>query len=145
MGIHRGHKARPLEWLAEKFIFGVSLSAILVGFLIFLFVAREALPIFLGRMNSALVREVILADDLKKHSEAEIRTYLGLTPQQFAQMDKETLTSLMGVRVEEQKEIPQQFRDDKDARLNTTQWRHLLLPHQWTGYAKPEFIWQPVG
>ena len=29
--------------------------------------------------------------------------------------------------------------------MYTTQWRHLLLPHQWTGYAKPEFIWQPVG
>ena len=53
MGIHRGHKARPLEWLAEKFIFLVSLSAILVVFLIFLFVAREALPVFLGQTNSA--------------------------------------------------------------------------------------------
>ena len=55
MGIHRGHKARPLEWLAEKGIFLVSLSTILVIFLIFLFVAREALPIFFGQMNSALV------------------------------------------------------------------------------------------
>ena len=49
MGIQRGHRARPLEWLAEKFIFLVSLSAILMVFLIFLFVAREALPIFLGK------------------------------------------------------------------------------------------------
>ena len=37
MGIHRGHKARPLEWLAEKLIFLVSLSTILVVFLIFVF------------------------------------------------------------------------------------------------------------
>ena len=59
IGIHRGHQARPLEWLAEKFIFLVSLSAILVVFLIFLFVAREALPIFLGQMDSALVQEVL--------------------------------------------------------------------------------------
>ena len=56
MGIHRGHKARPLEWLAEKFIFLVSLSTILMVFLIFVFVAREALPIFLGKENSALIR-----------------------------------------------------------------------------------------
>ena len=145
MGIHRGHKARPLEWLAEKFIFGVSLSTILVVFLIFLFVAREALPIFLGRMNSALVQEVIAPEDLGKHPPKEIRAYLGLTPQQFAEMDKDTLKMLMEVRVEAQKEIPQQFRDDKDARLDTTQWRYLLAPHQWTDYAKPEYIWQPVG
>ena len=46
MGIHRGHKARPLEWLAEKFILTVALSTILVVLLIFLFVAREALPVF---------------------------------------------------------------------------------------------------
>jgi hypothetical protein len=41
MGLKRGHKARPLEWVAEKFIFLVSLSAIIVIFLIFLFVARD--------------------------------------------------------------------------------------------------------
>jgi len=55
MGIHRGHKARPLEWLAEKFIFLVSLSTILMVFLIFVFVAREALPVFFGQSDTALV------------------------------------------------------------------------------------------
>jgi phosphate transport system permease protein len=35
--------------------------------------------------------------------------------------------------------------DDKDARVNTTEWRYLLRPHQWTGYDKPEYIWQPIG
>src|SRR3970282_1920703 len=85
MGIHRGHKARPLEWLAGKAIFFVSFSALLGGFLLFVFVAREALPIFLGQMNSALVQEVIPPDDLAKHSPEEIRAYLDLTPQQFAE------------------------------------------------------------
>ena len=56
MGIHRGHKARPVEWLAEKLIFLVSLTAILMVFLIFVFVAREALPLALGQMNSAAAR-----------------------------------------------------------------------------------------
>jgi phosphate transport system permease protein len=60
-------------------------------------------------------------------------------------MDKETLKSLMEVKLEAQNEIPADFRADMDARLNTTQWRYLLLPRQWTGYKKPEFIWQPVG
>jgi hypothetical protein len=36
MGLKRGHRARPLEWLAEKSIFAVSLSAIVMIFLIFL-------------------------------------------------------------------------------------------------------------
>jgi phosphate transport system permease protein len=51
----------------------------------------------------------------------------------------------MEVRVEAQDEISAAFRNDRDARINTTQWRYLLWPHQWTAYDKPEFIWQPVG
>src|SRR5258706_1633419 len=95
MGIHRGHKARPLEWLAEKFIFMVSLSTILVVLLIFLFVAREAAPIFFGRMNSAPVQDAIPVSEMDKLSPARLQDYLGLTPQQFKEMDKETLKTLM--------------------------------------------------
>lgn len=145
MGIHRGHKARPLEWLAEKFIFLVSLSAILVVFLIFLFVAREALPLFLGQINSALVKPVIPPADMDKHSPEELREYLGLEPKQFKAMDRDTLRLLMEVKVEAQNETPEVFRNDKDARINTTEWRYLMPPHQWTGYDKREYIWQPVG
>jgi phosphate transport system permease protein len=145
MGIQRGHRARPLEWLAEKFIFLVSLSAILMVFLIFLFVAREALPIFFGRTDTALVQKVIPPDDMDKLSSAQLQLYLELTPQQFAAMDKETLKSLMEVKQEQLDEIPANFRNDPDAHVNTTEWRYLLLPHQWSGYDRPEYIWQPVG
>jgi len=145
MGIHRGHKARPLEWLAEKFIFLVSLSAILMVFLIFLFVAREALPLFLGQTNTALVKPVIPTAEMDKHSPAELQKYLELTPEQFKTMDKDTLKALMDVKIEEQDAIPEQFRNNPDARINTTDWRYLLLPHQWSDYQKPEYIWQPVG
>jgi phosphate transport system permease protein len=145
MGIQRGHRARPLEWLAEKFIFLVSLSAILMVFLIFLFVAREALPIFFGRTDTALVQKVIPPDNMDKLSSAQLQLYLELTPQQFAAMDKETLKSLMEVKQEQLDEIPANFRNDPDAHVNTTEWRYLLLPHQWSGYDRPEYIWQPVG
>jgi phosphate transport system permease protein len=145
MGLQRGHRARPLEWLAEKFIFLVSLSAILVVFLIFLFVAREALPIFLGQMDSALVQDAIPVEQMDKLPPARLREYLGLTEKQFVEMDKETLKALMEVKVEAQNEIPAAIRTDPNARVNTTEWKHLLLPRQWTGYDKPEFIWQPVG
>ena len=145
LGIHRGHKARPLEWLAEKFIFLVSLSAIAVVLLIFVFVAREALPVFLGQTDTALVQKVRQPDELDKMSPAEIQTYLALTPKQFAEMDKETLRVLMDVKVEAANEIPAQFRDDPDAKANTTEWNLMLKAHQWHGYDKPEYIWQPVG
>jgi phosphate transport system permease protein len=80
-----------------------------------------------------------------KLSSAQLQQYLELTPQQFAAMDKETLKSLMEVKQEQLDEIPANFRNDPDAHVNTTEWRYLLLPHQWSGYDRPEYIWQPVG
>jgi phosphate transport system permease protein len=145
IGIHRGHRARSLEWLAEKSIFGVSLSAILVIFLIFVFVAREALPIFLGQMNSAPVQPVIPPEDMERLPADELRRYLDLSERQFARMDREALRSLMEIKQEALQELPEEYRTDKDATVNTTQWRYLLWPHQWTGYDHPVYIWQPVG
>jgi phosphate transport system permease protein len=145
MGIHRGHKARPAEWLAEKFIFLVSLSAIAMVLLIFLFVAREALPVFFGQTNTALVQTPIPPDEMDKHSPAELQAYLELTPEQFSKMDKATLKALMDVKVEAQNDIPDDFKNDPDAKINTTEWKYLVQPHQWNGYDKPSYIWQPVG
>ena len=145
MGIHRGHQARPGEWLAEKFIFLVSLSAILMVMLIFLFVAREALPVFFGQTNTALVQKPIPPDEMGKYSPEELQAYLELTPNQFAKLPKSTLRTLMEIKVEAQNEIPEDFRNDPNARINTTEWKYLVQPHQWNGYDKPEYIWQPVG
>jgi phosphate transport system permease protein len=145
MGIRRGHKAHPGEWLAEKFIFLVSLTAIVMVFLIFAFIMREALPLFMGQMNSALVQPAIAPGDADKISKARLADYLGLTSQELARMNKDTLQSLMEVKQEEQSDIPENFRNDPDAKINTTEWRYMLLPHQWTGYTKPSYIWQPVG
>ena len=141
MGLHRGHKARPLEWAAEKFIFLVSLSAIVMVFLIFVFVLREALPIFFGKANSSAVQPVIPPDQMDKLSPEELGEYLGLTKKEFAQKDRDTLQLLMELKVESAAEAP----DDKDAKVNTTEWRYLLSPYQWTGYSKPENIWQPIS
>jgi phosphate transport system permease protein len=145
MGIHRGHKARPVEWLAEKFIFFVSLSAILMVLLIFLFVVREALPVFFGQTNTALIQKPIPPDEMDKHSPAELQAYLELTPDQFEKTPPSTLRTLMEIKVEAQDEIPAHFRNAPDARLNTTAWQLMVKPHQWSGYDRPEYIWQPVG
>ncbi|MEO8425714.1 MAG: phosphate ABC transporter permease subunit PstC [Verrucomicrobiota bacterium] len=141
MGLQRGHKARPIEWLVEKGIFAISLSAIVMIFLIFLFVAREALPVFLGHVNNSLVQKPLPVEAMDRLTSAQLREYLGLTEKEFAGMERETLKSLMEVKVEAAKEAP----DDKDAALNTTSWRYLLFPYQWSGYDRPEYIWQPVS
>lgn len=72
MGLKRGHKARPVEWIAEQAIFLVSLSAIVMIFLIFLFVAREALPVALGKTSSAKSTRVIPVAEFDKLSPAEL-------------------------------------------------------------------------
>src|SRR5579885_2876474 len=104
MGLQRGHQAHPLEWLAEKGIFLVSLSAIVMVFLIFIFVAREALPIFLGQMNSSSVQKAVPVAEMDKMSPAELQKYLGLTPDEYSSMDHDTLKTLMEVKIEGAKE-----------------------------------------
>ncbi len=141
MGLKRGHHANPVEWLVERAIFLIATSAILMVFLIFLFVAREALPVFLGRTNSSPVRELIPVEKLDTLSPAQVQRYLELTPKQFRELDHEALQALMEVKAEAAAELTK----DKDAALNTTEWRYLLGPWQWSGYAKPEYIWQPVS
>ena len=141
MGIRRGQIAHPVEWVAEKLIALVSLSAILLIFLIFIFIGREALPIFLGQMNSSPKLEVIPPDQMDKLSPEQLRTYLGLTASEFQEMDREMKRTLMEIKVE----AAQEGGDHPDANINTTNWRYLVPPHKWQGYDKPEYIWQPIG
>jgi len=141
MGIHRGHRARPLEWLVEKGILAISFSAIIMILLIFLFIGREALPVLFGRMDSSRDHVAVAPEKMDSMSPGELQAYLGLTPREYAQMDRETIRILMEVKVEEVKEKP----TDKDAKVNTTAWKYLVGAYQWSGYEKPEYIWQPVS
>lgn len=144
MGLARGHRAKPSERLVEQGIFLLSCTAIVMIFLIFLFVGREAWPILTGQMDSSLARElqdIIPVEDLEKTPPERLCQYLGLTPAQFESMDRETLRDLMQLRIESREQMP----DDKDALLNTLRWRYVLGPHQWTGYDRPVYIWQPVS
>ena len=52
-------KHRWGEWFVERGIFAVSLSAILMIFLIFIFVGREALPVALGQTSNARIQKPI--------------------------------------------------------------------------------------
>lgn len=141
MGIKRGHKARPMEWLAEQGIFLVSMSAIVTTLLIFVFIARESLPILFQREDSSHQTTVIRVEDAAKHSAKELAAYLDMKPDEVSKLDADTLKLMLEVKLDEAKEAPK----DKDAQVNTTRWRYLLFPHQWTGYDKPSYIWQPIG
>ena len=100
MGIRRGHRAKPLEWLSEKIILLVSLTAILLTLLIFVFIGREALPVALGQVNTARTQKTIPVADMNKLTELELRDYLGLTKGEYARMDRETLKTLMELKRE---------------------------------------------
>ncbi|MDA7916405.1 phosphate ABC transporter permease subunit PstC [Verrucomicrobia bacterium] len=134
-------RARPVEWLIEKGIFLVSLSTIIMVFLIFLFVGKEAYPIIIGQMNSTVAFEPIQPDQMSTIPKEQLLEYLDLSATELTGMDEETLMLMMEIKLEEAAESP----EDKDAGLNTTKWEHLIKPHQWTGYSKPEYIWQPVS
>jgi phosphate transport system permease protein len=140
MGIQRGHNAHPLEWIVEKAIMAISFSAILMILLIFLFIGREALPVLLQRVDTASSSNVIPPEQMKSIPKAKLKAYLELTDEEFARMDDETLKTLMEVKAEEKKEAS----NNKDASLNTAKWRYMLFPYKWSGYNKPEYIWQPV-
>jgi phosphate transport system permease protein len=141
MGIKRGHKARPFEWIVEKGILLISFSAIVMVMLIFVFIARESLPIFFQREDSSHPTSVIQVADAAKHSKEELAAYLDMKPSEVADLDAETLKLMLEVKLE----AASQASTDKDAQVNTTHWRYLLLPYQWTGYDKPSYIWQPIG
>jgi len=106
-------------------------------------VMREALPVLLGRVNSAAAQErrALPVEQMDRLDPEELRQYLELSRKEFAEMDRDTLRLLMEVKLEAAEEVP----EDKDAPLNTAAWRYLLGPHQWTGYDRPAYIWQPVS
>src|SRR5687768_9043616 len=87
--IRRGQKRRPMEWLAEKAIFAISLSAIIMVFLIFVFVLREGLPVIIGKTDSALLQEAMSLDAMEKLPPDKLQAYLELTPQQYAELSQD--------------------------------------------------------
>ncbi|MGL6351488.1 MAG: hypothetical protein ACRC2U_16920, partial [Aeromonas sp.] len=141
MGLHRGHQARPLEWVIEKGIFIISLSAIITTLLIFLFIARESWPILTGQMDNSAKTQLIQPTDAAQYSDTELAAYLELPLKDYQAMDSATRQLMLEVKAEATKEKP----TDPDAMLNTTSWRYLLESHQWQGYDRPSYIWQPIS
>jgi phosphate transport system permease protein len=137
----RGSRSSLIERVAEKFIFLISLTTILFVLLIFVFIARESLPIFLGTLEPSTVHKPIPVNALDTTPPQELQRYLGLTREELQSMDQETLSLLLEVKLEELAQAP----TGADATIQTTRWRYLLLPFQWSGYDTPAFIWQPIS
>ncbi len=133
-------RRRTGEWLVERGIFLVSLSSILMIFLIFAFVGRESVPILLGQTNNARAQKPLTLDDAKQLPPAQVAKYIGVSPKELAGYDADTLKALIDLKAEELAQI-----DNPDAQLNTTRWSLLFKPHRWFGYDKPEYIWQPTS
>ncbi|MDA7680436.1 phosphate ABC transporter permease subunit PstC [bacterium] len=125
----------------EKSIFLISLTTILFVLLIFVFIARESLPIFLGTLEASTVHEPIPVNALDSTSPQELQRYLDLTEQEFLSMERETIELLLEVKLEELAQAPV----GADAAIQSTKWRYLLFPFQWSGYDAPAFIWQPIS
>jgi phosphate transport system permease protein len=118
------------EWLAERAIFTVALSSILMILLIFAFVGREAWPVLLGQTNNARVQR----------STDNLAVFLGVTEAELKSYDAETVKTLVELKKQELAQTA-----NPDSRVNSASWRMLFQPYRWFGYDKPEYIWQPVG
>ncbi|MCX7885907.1 MAG: phosphate ABC transporter permease subunit PstC [Verrucomicrobiae bacterium] len=128
------------ERLVEHGIFLVSLTSILMIFLIFAFVGRESLPVVLGKTNNARARKPLSVQEALRLPRAQLAQYLGVTTAELASYDAEVLRTLVELKAEELQQIA-----NPDARLNTTSWGMLWKPYRWVGYDKPEFVWQPTS
>ena len=136
----RSPRRRWAEWVIERGIFLVSLSAILMVFLIFAFVAREALPVILRQTNNAHAQVVLTAEQIAALPADKLARYLGVTDAELRSYDAGTIHTLVELKAEEA-----QQNVSPDTRINTTSWGWLIHPRQWVGYDKPEYIWQPVS
>ena len=138
---HRGSSPRRwAEWLIERAIFLVALSTILVVFLIFAFVAREALPVIFRQTNNIHSQTPVTAAQIATMPPAELAKYLGVTTAELQGYDAETVRTLVELKAEELKQ-----NIGPDSRINTTSWGWLLRARQWVGYDQPVYIWQPVS
>ena len=134
------HRRRWGEWLAERAIFAVSLTSIVMVFLIFAFVGREALPVVLGRTNTARNQKPLTPIEVQQLAPDQLARYLGVSVSELRAFDAAAVQSLVELKAEELQQIA-----NPDARVNATSWSMMFQPYRWFGYDKPEYIWQPTS
>jgi len=136
----RTSRRRWVEWFVERGIVAVSLSSIVMIFLIFAFVGREALPVVLGQTSTARAQKTLTVEQANQLSPDQLARYLGVTVAQLNGFDADAVQALVELKTQELQQI-----DNPDTRINTTRWAMLFQPYRWFGYDKPEYIWQPTS
>ena len=134
---------RPGSHLENAIIRGITLisySAIAAVLLIFIFIAKESLPVLLQQTDNSRSGLTMKLEDAVNKSPAELAVFLQLTESQVARLSPDVLQQLIVSRNEELK-----AGNSPDSKLNTTTWGMMFLPYQWEGYNMPVFIWQPIG
>ena len=139
--IQQGGSRHRLDKLFELGMAAIASSATIFIFLIFLFVVKEALPVFLGQVDTSKGGEILSPDQLERMNPGDVKEYLELTNEQYHRLDQDALRLMMEVKFQ----AAQDMATDPQAGLNTASWDHMIFPYQWTGYEQPEYIWQPVS
>jgi len=129
------------ERILELGILLISATTSVAILMIFVFVGRESMPVIFGKSQLDASQSIRSVEDLHKMSAKEIMTYLGLSKEEYNSLDKQSLRELMLLKIETARDASK----DKDAFINAASLKYLFFPHQWTGYDKPVFIWQPVS
>ena len=129
------------ERILELGILLISATTSVAILMIFVFVGRESMPVIFGKSQLDASQSIRSVEDLDKMSAKEIMTYLGLSKEEYNSLDKQSLRELMLLKIETARDASK----DKDAFINAASLKYLFFPHQWTGYDKPVFIWQPVS
>lgn len=133
---------KPGTFLENLIVLGirlVSFTAMLMVLLIFVFVTKESLPVIFHQTNNARSGAMDPATIPQKSPE-ELAAFLNLSVDQVKSVTPDVLQQLVASRNEEA-----QTSANPDSKVNTTTWRMMVLPYQWSGYDAPVFIWQPVG
>jgi phosphate transport system permease protein len=136
----RQRKGRQvLDKIVESIIFSVSATAVAVIFLIFLFVARESLPVLFQRTTTAGADAIIEPHEMDSVEPAQLAHYLGLPKSDLSLLDAETIRELL----EDKSREFSSAANDPDLEVNSVSYAKMFLPHAWRGYDRPRYVWQP--
>jgi phosphate transport system permease protein len=139
----RARGARWHETVIEWVIRIVACVSIIMVFLIFVFVLKEAAPVAFGKVTTARHSEPIPLEKISTLSEAEIASFLHITLAELKECDPAMVRELVQI----QNEGLGESSGNPDLQLNTASARFLFFPYQWHGgqYDQPAYVWQPVS
>lgn len=132
-----------LRFRTLDLIIGTVAQAVIVLMLfIFLFVARESLPVIFGAMSNAKSGQALSPTEAVRLPLPALASYLGQPEKKLAALDASAIRMLVELRTDELA-AGGGAAANPDLALNTLRWDKLVLPFHWHGYDDAGFIWQP--